>query len=199
MNNTTDLLENYTLEGEQLKIHTFPSSCLKKKAVEVTEFDDQLRELCKNMLYTMYKAPGIGLAAPQIGQSIRMFVMDTEYSRENISEDEDNPKYILDNFSPLVIINPIIKVSGDDIIYEEGCLSLPGVYEEVKRADHVSLEYYDMNGKKQNMEATELKAICIQHENDHLDGIVFIQRLSLLKKNLITKKLTKQKQRQEDN
>lgn len=194
-----NFLEEYVLDGQKLEIQTFPTSVLKKKALPVTEFNDELRALCKNMLYTMYNAPGIGLAAPQIGKSLRLFVMDVDYSRENISGDEDNPKYVLSGFTPMVVINPVIKSFEGEILYEEGCLSLPGIYEEVKRSEHITLEYQDMFGNKYEMEANELKAICIQHENDHLDGIVFIQRLSLIKKNIITKKLTKQKLRNTEN
>lgn len=199
MTKTPNFLENYSLEGNKLELEIFPSAVLKKKAKVVEHFDDDLRQLCKDMLYTMYKSPGIGLAAPQIGKSIRLFAMDTDYSRENISADEDDPKFVLDNFNPMIIINPVITFSEGEEIYEEGCLSLPGIYEDVKRSTDIKIEYQDMFGEKQTLESNELQAICIQHEIDHLDGIVFIQRLSLLKKNILTKKLTKQKQRANQN
>jgi peptide deformylase len=94
----------------------------------------------------------------------------------------------LSNFNPIVVINPIIKEKDGEQIYEEGCLSVPGVYEEVKRAQHVIIEYYNMWGEVQILDAEELKAVCIQHENDHLDGIVFLERLSILKKKFAKKK-----------
>lgn len=193
------MLENYTLEGELLNIHTYPDPVLTKKAVNVeeSEFNDELKVLCKNMLYTMYNAPGIGLAAPQIGLSKRIFVIDVEYNREETSE--DSGEYTLSNFEPMIFINPVIKEEIGNTTYQEGCLSLPGVYEDVKRAGEIIVEYQDTDGNKQEIKATELLSICIQHENDHLDGIVFIDRLSTLKKNFFKKKLTKAKKQKSHN
>lgn len=187
------MLENYKLEGELLNIHTYPDPILSKKAQEVSsiEFNDELKELCKNMLYTMYNAPGIGLAAPQVGVSKRIFVIDVEYNREETSE--DSGEYNLSNFHPMIFINPILKNQEGTTSYQEGCLSLPGIYEDVKRAETITIEYFDTDGNMKEIVANELLAICAQHENDHLDGVVFIERLSSLKKKFLKDKLTKAK------
>src|SRR5210317_2522871 len=169
--------KEYTLEGERLKIFTFPSPILKKKAKEVDVFDEELQELVKNMLYTMYLSPGIGLAAPQIGLSKRIFVIDTQYKRNKKINAEGNEEIEYSHFSPMVFINPVLETYGEIINWEEGCLSVPGVYEEVKRKEFVKVRYQDIHGKPQVIEAKELLSICIQHENDHLDGIIFIEKL----------------------
>jgi peptide deformylase len=185
------ILENYELKGSKLPIITYPDPVLTTVATDVTEFNDELKELCKNMLYTMYHAPGIGLAAPQIGLSKRLFVVDVDFSREETEVDSD--EYVLGEFNPKIFINPrIIKTEGETT-YQEGCLSLPGIYEDVKRFEKIEVEYQDTDGNKHTIEADELFSICIQHENDHLDGKVFIDRLSNLKKTFFKKKLTKAK------
>lgn len=187
------LLENYKLSGNLLNIHTYPDPVLTKIAevVKPDEFNAELKELCLNMLYTMYNAPGIGLAAPQIGISKRIFVMDIDYDRDETSEGSE--EYTLSNFEPLIFINPVIKNQEGKIIYQEGCLSLPGIYEDVQRYESITVEYQDTDGNLMSIEADELMAICIQHENDHLDGKVFLDRLSTLKRNFFKKKLTKAK------
>ncbi len=185
------ILENYELKGKSLEIHTYPDPVLTKVAQEVEIFDKELEELCLNMLFTMYHAPGIGLAAPQIGISKRIFVIDVTFDRDET--EEDSGEFTLSNFAPHIFINPVIKEKEGEIIYQEGCLSLPGIFEDVKRFENIVVEYQSLNGDKQEMAANELFSICIQHENDHLDGIVFIDRLSILKKNFFKKKLTKAK------
>lgn len=184
---------NYAEEGTRLKIYTYPAPILKKVAAPVTEFNDELKELVRNMLYTMYHAPGIGLAAPQVGHSIRLFVMDIDFEREKVLDSQGNTKWQLSNFNPRVIINPVFKQKDGEIVYEEGCLSVPGIYEDVKRAEHVVLEYQDLEGNKHTLEAEGTLAVCLQHENDHLDGIVFLERLSLLKRQFLTNKFLKNK------
>lgn len=184
-------LENYKLEGKMLPIYTYPAPVLKKVATPVTEFNEELRQTCMDMLFTMYHAPGIGLAAPQVGISKRFFVMDIWYDREEVKNAEGNTEFRLSNFQPVVIINPIFKNKTGEILYEEGCLSVPGIYEEVKRARLVTVEFQDMWGNQHSVDADELLSVCLQHENDHLDGIVFIERLSLLKKQLLEKKYLK--------
>ncbi len=191
------ITENYTLTGELLPIHTYPDPVLTTKAQEVTDFNDELKVLCTNMLYTMYQAPGIGLAAPQIGLSKRIFVIDVDYSREETAE--GSGEYTLGDFNPRVFINPKIVDKEGEIVYQEGCLSLPGIFENVKRYENIKVEYQNTDGEKLEMAADELLSICIQHENDHLDGIVFIERLSPLKKNFFKKKLTKQKKQKNKN
>lgn len=190
-----EFLSNYKLEGEALKIFTYPAPILKKKAVPVTNFNEDLRNLCKNMLYTMYKAPGIGLAAPQVGESIRLFVMDIDYDREEVIAADNSTDFEYSNFNPLILINPIIENKQGEILYEEGCLSVPGVYEEVKRAESIVVKYQDLNGDRHQLEAEGLLAVCIQHENDHLDGYVFLERLSALKKSFLMKKYLKQQKK----
>jgi peptide deformylase len=175
--------DNYVFEGELLDIITYPNKVLTTKAVNVTEFNDELKTLCKNMLFTMYHAPGIGLAAPQVGLSKRLFVIDTDYKREETEEDSGQFEY--SEFMPKIFINPTIRNQVGEIVYEEGCLSLPDVFEDVKRFESITVDYFDTDGKPHSMDASALLSIAAQHENDHLDGIVFIERLSLLKKKLI--------------
>ncbi len=186
-----NFLENYKLEGEKLDIFTYPAPILKKVAAPVTEFNEELRSHIKNMLYTMYHAPGVGLAAPQVGLGLRFFVIDVWFNREKVTLADGSEEYRLSDFNPMVFINPVFKKKEGEIIHEEGCLSVPGVYEDVKRAEAVIVEYQDMFGNTQEIEADELLSVCLQHENDHLDGIVFIERLSFLKKQLIEKKFLK--------
>lgn len=185
--------QDYKFEGSILNIYTYPDPVLTKVAEEVTIFDDHLKELCKNMLYTMYHAPGIGLAAPQIGLSKRIFVIDVDYFREEKIEGSEEYEY--GDFNPKILINPKIIEKSGETKYQEGCLSLPGVYEDVKRFREIKVDYQDTDGNKHSLDADELLSICIQHENDHLDGIVFIDRLSNLKKSFFKKKLTKAKNR----
>ena len=161
------------------KILTEPDPFLRQKSSEVEQVTDETRKLMDDMLETMYDAPGIGLAAIQIGVPKRVIVID-------LSRDEKK--------NPLYFVNPkIIKKSDTDYTYEEGCLSVPGQFAEVDRPDKCHISFLDYNGKKQELKAEGLLATCIQHEMDHLEGILFIDYLSKLKKNLIVKKLSKQK------
>lgn len=182
-------------EGQKLKIYTYPAPVLKKIAEPVTEFDQELEELCRNMLHTMYHAPGIGLAAPQVGVSKRVFVMDIDFDREEVTRADGETEYTYENLNPRIIINPTFENKEGEILYEEGCLSVPGVYEQVKRAEKVTLHYQDLKGETHSLEAEGLLAVCLQHENDHLDGIVFLERLSMIKKNLLVKKFLKTKKK----
>jgi len=191
MDDPKNFLNKYQLDGEKLKVFTLPSPILKKVAVNVEDFNDELRNLVKNMLYTMYMAPGIGLAAPQIGVSKRIFVIDIDFEKEEITKADGSIENQLSSFNPKVFINPKIKEKKGVIDYEEGCLSVPGIYEKVKRAEEIEVEYFDMFGNQKLIKATNMLSVCIQHENDHLDGIVFLERLSLLKRNLLTKKYKK--------
>ena len=155
-----------------------PDPRLKKECEPVTEVNDEIRQLLSDMLETMYAAPGIGLAAPQIGVMKRVVVMD-------VSDDKDNPE-------PLKLINPeIIWESEDTSIYQEGCLSIPDQYADVERPIEVGVRYLDENGEEQEIEADGLMSTCIQHEVDHLDGVLFTDYLSALKRNMILKKVQK--------
>jgi peptide deformylase len=187
--------EKYKLEGDRLEIFTYPEPVLSQVAKPVTEFSPKLKKMVKDMLFTMYHAPGIGLAAPQIGESIRLFVLDVDYEREMVTTAGGKEEPRLSDFNPMVFINPVITGTSGTTIFEEGCLSLPGIYEEVKRFSSIHVKYQDLNGESHEIEADDMLAICIQHENDHLDGIVFIERLSNLKKNFYKKKLIKEKVR----
>ena len=162
------------------KIITEPDIILRKKSVNLEKVDDDLRELMDDMVETMYAAPGIGLAGVQIGILKRLIVID-------VSKDEEKK-------SPLFLINPeIISKSSNTSVYEEGCLSLPGYFAEIERPAECQIEYVDYNGKKKDLKASGLLATCIQHEIDHLNGILFIDYLSKLKRDMIIKKLVKNK------
>lgn len=188
-------IENYKLKGEKLPIYTYPDPVLSKKAEKVTEFTPELEQLVRDMLFTMYHAPGIGLAAPQVGQSLRLFVLDVDYEREEVTNAAGKEEIRMSDFNPMVFINPVITGTDGITTFEEGCLSLPGVYEEVKRFKSIHVKYQDLKGNMHEMTADDMMSICIQHENDHLEGVVFIERLSNLKKNFYKKKLAKEKVR----
>ena len=162
------------------KILTEPDPFLRQKSVKVDQVTDETRSLMDDMLETMYNAPGIGLAAVQISVPKRVIVID-------LSRDGEKK-------NPLHFVNPkIITNSNNDAVYEEGCLSVPGQYAEINRPDKCQVNYLDYKGKEQTLKAEGLLATCIQHEIDHLEGILFIDHLSKLKKNMIVKKLSKQK------
>ena len=157
-----------------------PDPILRKKCQPIENVDDELRKLMKDMLETMYKAPGIGLAAIQVGILKRVVVVD-------ISKD-DQEKH------PLFFVNPEITYrSKETSVYEEGCLSLPGQFAEIERPAECHLKYIDFNGKEKELKADGLLSTCIQHEVDHLNGVLFIDYLSKLKKDMIIKKLVKHK------
>ena len=157
-----------------------PDPILRKKSVNLEKVDDELRGLLDDMLETMYSAPGIGLAAVQVGVLKRLIVID-------ISKEKDKK-------NPLFLINPkIISRSNKTSIYEEGCLSLPGHFAEIERPAECHVKYIDYSGKEKEIKADGLLSTCIQHEVDHLNGILFIDYLSKLKKDMILKKLIKHK------
>ena len=162
------------------KIVIEPDPILRKKSQTIEKVDNQLRILMDDMLETMYAAPGIGLAAVQIGILKRLIVID-------LSKDDTKKK-------PLFFVNPKITFqSKKTSVYEEGCLSLPGQFAEIERPAECHVNYIDYYGKNQELKANGLLATCIQHEIDHLNGILFIDYLSKLKKDMIIKKLTKRK------
>ena len=162
------------------KILKEPNKLLRQVSKTVEKIGDEERILMDDMLDTMYEAPGIGLAAIQIGVPKRIIVMD-------ISRDENKKE-------PRYFVNPIIKNKDKEKAkYEEGCLSVPGQFAEIERPNSCEVEYLDYNGKKQLLKAEGLLATCIQHEMDHLEGILFIDYLSKLKKTMIVKKLSRNK------
>ncbi|MEQ8348187.1 MAG: peptide deformylase [Sneathiellaceae bacterium] len=159
-------------------ILTAPDPRLKTVCEPVAQVDDELRRLMDDMLETMYDAPGIGLAAIQVGVPKRLLVLDVGR--------EDGPR------QPRFFVNPeIVWVSDDDVASEEGCLSVPEHYAEVERPAEVRVRYLDYDGASQELHADGLLAVCLQHEIDHLDGILFIDKLTALKRNLILRKLLK--------
>lgn len=166
-----------------LTIINYPDPRLHTVAKPVLAVNDEIRQLASDMAETMYAAPGIGLAATQVDQHIQLIVIDTTKEQNNLQ----------------VFINPKIVAQSGLTEYEEGCLSVPGVYETVTRAENVRVEALDENGKKFTLDAGDLLAICIQHEIDHLLGKVFVEYLSPLKRNRIRKRLIKQAREFEKN
>ena len=162
-----------------LHILEYPHPGLREKARPIDKIDNRITQLARDMLETMYDAPGIGLAATQVNVAEQLIVID-------LSDDKNEP---------LILINPEITAADGHQTYEEGCLSFPGVYAKVERANQITLAYQDIEGQKQVLEADGLLAICIQHEMDHLQGKVFVDYLSPLKRNRIRKMLEK-RQRQ---
>ncbi len=157
-----------------------PNNTLRQKSVKVDVVDKDIQKLIDDMLETMYAAPGIGLAAIQVGIPKRVIVLDIAR--------KDEPK------KPMCFINPeIINKSENNSSYEEGCLSVPGQFAEIERPEKCHIKYLDYYGKVQELKAEGMLATCIQHEMDHLEGILFIDYLSKLKKSMIVKKLSKQK------
>ena len=163
-----------------LKLYEYPHPILKQKAVPVSSFDDSLRRLLDDMLETMYACKGCGLAAPQVGILQRIVVID-------IAHEDEEP-------APIYMVNPeIIWRSDEREVCEEGCLSVPGQRAEVERPAAVKVRYTDYNGKLQELSAQDFLAVAVQHELDHLDGILYIDHISRLKRQMLLKKLEKQR------
>lgn len=158
-----------------LKVYQYPHKVLREVTPPVTAFDETLKDTVKQMLALMYHDDGCGLAAPQVGLTLRLFVMD-------VSKDSSQPQ---------CFVNPEILESEGEVAREEGCLSLPGVYAKVTRAEKITVRYQDEHGQSHTLTTNGLSAHCIQHELDHLNGILNIDRLSKLKRALMLKKLEK--------
>ncbi|WP_378944912.1 peptide deformylase [Mesorhizobium sp. ANAO-SY3R2] len=155
-----------------------PDPLLREVSKPVERIDDGVRKFARDMLDTMYDAPGIGLAAIQVGEPMRMLVID-------LAKEGEEP-------APLTVINPEILSSSDDrSVYEEGCLSIPDYYAEVERPATVRVRYLDEHGKEKEVEADGLLATCLQHEIDHLNGVLFIDHISKLKRDMVVKKFKK--------
>ena len=174
-----------------LEILKFPDPRLRRKCAEVKKVDAKMKALAENMLETMYSSKGIGLAAAQVDELHRLIVIDTrpkENGRYKVEDLTDLEKSVE---QPLVLFNPkVISYEGKNT-FDEGCLSVPGYFETVTRNNFIELEYLDINGKKQNLKTDGLLAICIQHEIDHLDGKLFIDRLSPIKSTRIKNRIKK--------
>lgn len=175
----------------KLTILTYPDPRLAQKSKPVTKFDAALKKLCEDMLETMYDAPGIGLAAPQVDVHQQLVVIDIDYD----STEDDPP--ILSNQNPRIFINAKITKKEGEILFKEGCLSIPGEYEEVLRSEKVTVEYQDVDGKPHTLEADGLLAVAIQHELDHLEGRLFIDRLSFVKSRSVKRRIKKEKEQEE--
>jgi len=171
--------------GDKLPILFVPDPILRAKCRPVGPQDnDAVRGLLPRMLATMYQAPGIGLAAPQIGQKLRFVVVDVQPN---------------DVRQPIALINPEIVASSKDLATrEEGCLSLPGQYADITRPARVKVRYLDATGVRQEIEAEGLLSACLQHEIDHLDGVLFVDHLSALKRNIILRRLAKELRQKHD-
>ena len=163
-----------------------PDARLKKKSVEVVSITDALIKLADDMMETMYDAPGIGLAAPQIGVLERLIVMDCAKKE---GEEPD----------PIIMVNPIITASSaEKSVYEEGCLSIPEHFAEITRPEFVQVEWIDLDGKQHSEEFNGLKSTCVQHEIDHLNGVLFLDHLSRLKRDMMMRKVIKENRTQND-
>jgi peptide deformylase len=162
----------------------FPDKRLREVSTPIEKITDEIRELANDMAEVMYDEPGIGLAAPQVGQTIRLIVVDTEWTAEDAEQ------------NPLVLVNPEIVEHSGQITWTEGCLSVPDFEADVSRASHVKLRASNLEGEDLEIDASELQAVCFQHEIDHLDGVLFIDRISRLKRNLYTQRRKKQLRRE---
>jgi len=158
----------------------FPDSRLKQKSRTIEHVSEEHRQLAQDMCEVMYDEPGIGLAAPQLGEHVRLIVVDTEWSEE---DQEPNA---------LIVVNPELQEPEGTIKWNEGCLSVPDFNADVERAERVTLRGFDLDGNPIEEHAEGLRAVCFQHEVDHLDGILFIDRISRLKRSLYVKKRKKQ-------
>ena len=172
------------------QILTEPNKILRQKSLLVEKIDQELQKLMDDMLDTMYAAPGIGLAAIQVGVPKRVIVLDIGW-RDKPEDQNDNAE---EKRNPIFFVNPeIIDKSLNNSTYEEGCLSVPGQFAEINRPDKCHVKYLDYYGQPKEVKAEGMLATCIQHEMDHLEGILFIDYLSKLKKSMIIKKLSKHK------
>jgi len=161
------------------KVLEFPDPRLKRVSAPVERVNDELRALARDMLEVMYHEPGIGLAAPQVGEGLRLIVLDTEWTEEGAER------------HPRVVVNPEITQREGEITWTEGCLSVPDFTAEVQRAKRVHLRGFDLSGGEIEEDAEDLRAVCFQHEIDHLNGILFIDRISRLKRSLYVKRRKK--------
>ncbi|AMC10463.1 peptide deformylase [Lutibacter profundi] len=171
-----------------LPIIAYGDPILRKVGIEIDKDYPNLAELIENMKETMVNAQGVGLAAPQIGKAIRLFIIDTS-PFANDEELEDGEREFLANFKKIFINAKIVKEEGDEWAFSEGCLSIPEIREEVFREEKITIEYVDENFKKHTETLDGLAARVVQHEYDHIEGILFTDKISSLKKRLIKKKL----------
>jgi peptide deformylase len=164
----------------------FPDKRLRRISRRIETIDDSIRELAQDMCEVMYDEPGIGLAAPQVGEDVRLVVVDTEWTAEDAER------------NPLILVNPELSEHEGRVSWTEGCLSVPDFEAEVERAERVLLRAQDLDGKEVEIAAEGLQAVCFQHEIDHLDGVLFIDHISRLKRSRYVAKRKKQLKREEE-
>ncbi len=178
-----------------LSILVAPDPILKQVSEPVRKVTDEIRRLMDDMLETMYEAPGIGLAAIQVGVAKRVIVIDLGKPKSKDDEGDEDVKPAKDEKPerrPMYFIDPeIIWASDEYVVCEEGCLSVPDLYEEVERPERVKVKFLDYHGRPQEIDAEGMLAVCLQHEMDHLEGVLFIDHLSRLKRAMMLKKLAK--------
>lgn len=163
-----------------LQIVHFDSPVLRRKGARITDFNASLRRLAKDMVATMHAAHGIGLAAQQVGEALQVCVIDLREAEADFDWRLDGAHPPLDLIMPMTLVNPVVTVSplARDDVYEEGCLSFPEIRGDVKRPDHITVSYSDEHGVPHQLECTGLFARCVQHEVDHLNGVLFIDRMT---------------------
>jgi peptide deformylase len=177
-----------------LEVLKFPDPRLREKSLLEVDFGPKLKKLSEDMLETMYHERGIGLAAAQVGELVQMLVIDCrpkEQDEKKRYEIEDLTELEQKITQPLIVVNPVITVKKGKTTFDEGCLSVPTFFETVERAETITLQYQDIRGKKCELQTDGLLAIVIQHEMDHLDGTLFIDRISFLKSNKIKSQIKK--------
>ena len=182
-----------------MKIITLPNPILKRKSKTIEKVDSEVKKIMNEMLKTMYKAPGIGLAAPQVGINKRIIVMDVSPrpGLKRYQEEKDKEKQVV-NPNPIQMANPEITwISEKKETDQEGCLSIPNFMGDVTRPSSCKVKYLDKNGESKELHAEGLLARCIQHEVDHINGILFIDHLSKIKKDMILRKIKKQQKEKE--
>ncbi|HFU75854.1 MAG TPA: peptide deformylase [Arcobacter sp.] len=167
------------------EILVYPNPILRKKSIDVENFDNELHTLLDDMNETMLAANGVGLAAVQIGILLNVLIINLPVEDEELGESEQ----LSDNL--IEAINPVIVQKDGEQVFQEGCLSVPGIYEDVKRSEHIVVEYFDRNGKKQTMECKGFMSVAWQHEMEHLSGHVFIENMSYLKRKKFEKEWKK--------
>jgi len=174
-----------------LDVLTFPNPRLRKLSLPVESVTPELKKFSEDMLETMRDQRGIGLAAPQVGNLIRLILVDTRPQKDGRYTPEDMTELEQKIEQPLILFNPVVVGTDGETSYEEGCLSVPGFFETVKRFDTIDVEALDADGKKVSFKVDGLTSICIQHEIDHLDGKLFIDRLSLIRANKLKNQIKK--------
>lgn len=173
-----------------LKVLRYPHPQLRTHCPEIEQFSSEIGDRARDMIETMYAAPGVGLAAPQVGWEVRLFVADVDYRIIYPEEDLPTPP-IYEKKNPLIFINPKIIETAGSFSYEEGCLSFPGVYEKITRSKSVTMTYYDLKGNRKEIQAKgNLLSVCLQHELDHLNGKLFLDLMPETKRLIIDEKFS---------